>query len=283
MGTRGTRTGSRKIAKGHAWGMEQMSFLSDPGGSEEQDRETLLALYWSSGGPRWKHNSGWADNGAYLGDWYGVSLDDEGRVSKIDLTRNDLGGTIPAALGYMTHLCYLRLSSNNLTGPIPSTFGNLSRLTYLDIGSNQLTGSLPSDLGRLKEVSKIDFSNNLLGGPIPPEMAEIPNLTDLDLAENRLEGGINVEECLQNLMAKDREIAALRAQSFGRPVGETDGRDREPVTTPTAVIEGRIRHRQPLPRAVDETDGRCRKPLITPTATIEAITVLRLTAVIESR
>ncbi|CAN0462429.1 unnamed protein product, partial [Laminaria digitata] len=61
-------------------------------GSEKQDREALLALYWSSGGPRWKHNTGWATNGANLADWVGVSLDGDGRVSKIDLTRNGLEG-----------------------------------------------------------------------------------------------------------------------------------------------------------------------------------------------
>lgn len=56
------------------------------------DREALLALYWSSGGPRWKVNRGWAENSTNLGDWYGVSLDEAGRASKIDLKRNGLEG-----------------------------------------------------------------------------------------------------------------------------------------------------------------------------------------------
>ncbi|CBJ30567.1 Hypothetical leucine rich repeat protein [Ectocarpus siliculosus] len=183
----------------------------DRAGSEQQDREALLALYWSSGGPRWTRNQGWASNDADMGSWHGVTCKN-GRVVRLDLNRNGLVGTIPAALGGLANVVYLRMSFNSLTGPIPSTFGNLSRLNYLDIRSNQLTGSLPAELGKLTEVSKVDFSCNLLGGhippevgnmtglmlcwleknhiqgPIPAELANIPQLTDLDLAENRVEG-----------------------------------------------------------------------------------------------
>ncbi|CAB1103088.1 unnamed protein product [Ectocarpus sp. CCAP 1310/34] len=184
----------------------------DRAGSEQQDREALLALYWSSGGPRWSRNQGWASNDADLGNWHGVMCKD-GRVVRLDLDRNGLVGTIPAALGGLTKVVYLRMSCNNLTGPIPSTFGHLSRLNYLDIRSNQLTGGLPAELGKLTELSKVDLSCNLLGGrippevgnmtglmlcwleknhiqgPIPPELANIPQLTDLDLTENRVEAG----------------------------------------------------------------------------------------------
>ncbi|CAN0330649.1 unnamed protein product, partial [Ectocarpus fasciculatus] len=84
-------------------------------GSEQQDREALLALYWSSGGPRWTRNQGWADNDEDLGSWHGVTSKD-GRVVRLDLNRNGLVGTIPAALGGLTNVVYLRMSFNSLTG-----------------------------------------------------------------------------------------------------------------------------------------------------------------------
>ncbi|CAM9352984.1 unnamed protein product [Scytosiphon promiscuus] len=185
----------------------------DRAGSPRRDREALQALYWSAGGPRWTRNQGWVDNDDDLNSWHGVTVDKHGRVLRLDLNRNNLDGTIPAALGYLGHLVYLRMSFNSLTGPIPGTIGNLSRLNYLDVGSNQLTGSIPPELGKLTDVSKLDFSCNLLGGhippeignmtglllcwleknhiqgPIPAEMCDIPQLTDLDLAENRVEEG----------------------------------------------------------------------------------------------
>lgn len=61
-------------------------------GSQSTDREALLALYWSSGGPRWKRNHGWADNDEDLSTWHGVTLDEKGRVSRLDLNRNQLDG-----------------------------------------------------------------------------------------------------------------------------------------------------------------------------------------------
>ncbi|CAN0491073.1 unnamed protein product, partial [Ectocarpus sp. 8 AP-2014] len=56
-----------------------------------QDREALLALYWSSGGPRWTRSQGWASNDADMGSWHGVTCKD-GRVVRLDLNRNGLVG-----------------------------------------------------------------------------------------------------------------------------------------------------------------------------------------------
>ena len=59
---------------------------------QRDDREALLALYWSTRGPRWKRNQGWADNADDLSSWHGVTLDEHGRVSRLDLNRNQLDG-----------------------------------------------------------------------------------------------------------------------------------------------------------------------------------------------
>jgi Leucine-rich repeat (LRR) protein len=42
---------------------------------------------------------------------------------------------------------FVELSSNNLTGTIPAGFGKLPALSMLDLSSNQLTGDIPPYLG----------------------------------------------------------------------------------------------------------------------------------------
>lgn len=61
-------------------------------GSREADREALLALYWSSGGPRWKKQQGWVEGAPDLSSWHGVGVNSFGRVIRLNLQKNDLDG-----------------------------------------------------------------------------------------------------------------------------------------------------------------------------------------------
>lgn len=162
-------------------------------GSPSLDRECLLCLYWSTGGPRWTRQQGWAEGSRDLSKWYGVKVNELGRVVKLDLSRNNLDGTIPAAMGSLEEMSVLRLGGNSLTGPIPAALGNLLELTYLDLRSNQITGSIPADLGKMTEMAKLDLSCNLLSGPIPPELGGMHNLMLLWLEKNHIEGPIPPE------------------------------------------------------------------------------------------
>ena len=53
-----------------------------------------------------------------IGNWYGVTTNSAGRVTKLDLSNNKLIGEIPAALGQLTALRKLDLSNNKLIGEI---------------------------------------------------------------------------------------------------------------------------------------------------------------------
>lgn len=61
-------------------------------GAREADREALLALYWSTGGPRWRNQEGWAEGAHDVSTWYGVKVNAYGRVIKLDLCKNALEG-----------------------------------------------------------------------------------------------------------------------------------------------------------------------------------------------
>jgi Leucine-rich repeat (LRR) protein len=72
----------------------------------------------------------------------------------------------------------LQLTTNDLTGTIPSTIGNLTDLLVLGLGHNQLRGALPSDLGNLESLSKYNKSTFEIEAPewihsytLPPHLS----------------------------------------------------------------------------------------------------------------
>ena len=86
-------------------------------------RGVLRTFYEATDGPNWVNSDGWLTD-APLDQWYGVSIDEFGRVvglriSKVGGTgngvcgvRHGLQGTIPPELGGLTHLSDLRLNNN---------------------------------------------------------------------------------------------------------------------------------------------------------------------------
>ena len=58
------------------------------------DREVLLALYMTNGGPQWYRNGGW-NTDADISTWYGVKVRD-GRVVGLHLRKNNLKGKVPS-------------------------------------------------------------------------------------------------------------------------------------------------------------------------------------------
>ena len=58
------------------------------------DREVLLALYRTNGGPQWRRKTGW-DTDADISTWDGVTVRD-GRVVELDLGYNNLKGKVPS-------------------------------------------------------------------------------------------------------------------------------------------------------------------------------------------
>ena len=77
-------------------------------------RDALVTLYRAADGANWNRNDNW------LGDWYGVTTDDSGRVIDLDLSENQLTGEIPAELGNLVNLYTLLLAENQLTGCAPA-------------------------------------------------------------------------------------------------------------------------------------------------------------------
>ncbi|MCZ0940553.1 MAG: Ig-like domain-containing protein, partial [Caldilineaceae bacterium] len=88
----------------------------------------LVSLYNSTKGKDWTNSGNWLSE-APLDQWYGVTTDEEGRVTALDLNENGLIGELPPGLGELSRLVSLNLSGNRLSGTIPSELGQLTALT----------------------------------------------------------------------------------------------------------------------------------------------------------
>ena len=153
------------------------------------DQDILVALYNATGGPKWPNNTNWLTD-APLNDWYGVGADATGRIVRLQLTRNNLSGSIPRELGSLASLKYLYLYSNQLSGSIPRELGSLASLEELSLSSNQLSGPIPRELGSLASLRRLYLSSNQLSGSIPRELGSLASLEELSLSSNQLSGSI---------------------------------------------------------------------------------------------
>ena len=154
------------------------------------DRDILVALYESTGGPGWANREAWLTS-APLDRWHGVEVDAEGRVVSLDLSRNRLAGGIPHELGGLVNLRYLDLGGNDLSSSIPPELGNLANLRSLDLAGNELLGSIPPELGNLLNLESLYLDSNYeLSGAIPSELGRLSNLGALYLSNTDLTGPI---------------------------------------------------------------------------------------------
>ncbi len=177
------------------------------------DRAALVALYNATGGSNWNSNNNWLSD-VPISQWSGVTTDDNGRVTELDLSQNQLTGPIPPALGNLSNLQGLSLWGNQLTGPIPAELGNLSNLQGLSLSGNQLTGPIPPALGNLSNLQDLSLWRNQLTGPVPPALGNLSNLQELYLSGNQLTGPI--PSALSSLTSL--EVLSLNQNQLTGPV-----------------------------------------------------------------
>ncbi|URE08715.1 LRR receptor-like serine threonine-protein kinase [Musa troglodytarum] len=140
-----------------------------------------------------------------LPDWFWNNS-----ASSIDLSKNQINGTLPTSLEHVTNLATLKLSMNLLEGPIPrlppflsylylynnSFSGSLSsisptlELQLLDLSYNHINGSIPSFICNLTHLRILDLSSNQISGEMPWCWQETNSLLYINLADNKLSGEI---------------------------------------------------------------------------------------------
>ena len=153
------------------------------------ERLVLSHFYHATNGPDWTDDANWLTD-APVGEWHGVAVDEEGRVTGLRLDANRLTGAIPPALANLAKLESLSLGLNQLSGEIPSELAGLTELTWLGLHGNRLSGSIPPELVRLSSLTSLWLSDNQLSGSIPPDLDRLTALRELVLSRNRLSGEV---------------------------------------------------------------------------------------------
>lgn len=99
----------------------------------------LLDFFTKTQGTQWLTKTHWLSFTATAPcDWYGVTCNN-GRVSALELPRNNLSGTLPLSLGELGGLARLQLANNGLAGRLPPTLCKLApHLTAADLAYNRL-------------------------------------------------------------------------------------------------------------------------------------------------
>ena len=191
-----------------------MSEPEYPHGAEvdahEGDSLALVALYDSTGGANtWLRSSEWLQGPVF--EWHGITLDSNGRVTRVMLRFNDLYGQLPQAIGQLDSLRRLALDHNQLFGPIPTQLGQLKKLTHLWLSRNNFSGEIPSELSGMTELRELGLTGNNLEGLIPSELGQLANLKYLWLTGNSLSGTIPSE--LRHL-----EMIGLNENNLSGPI-----------------------------------------------------------------
>ncbi len=163
------------------------------------DSLALVDLYNSTNGANWNKHTNWLTTSP-VSTWFGVLTDEFNRVNDLELSGNNLVGTLPPSICHLTELLYfLNLNNNKISGSIPDSIGNLILLRNLNLSYNPLTGHLPSLLG-FSNMLTLRISNTNIDGTIPASINNNPSsLNEIDLSHNRLTGTVPNLDKLTNL------------------------------------------------------------------------------------
>merc|ERR1719384_1936131 len=81
-----------------------------------KDRVDLTRFYYNNGGSTWGDNTGWLTSSDHCADWFGVTCNDDHRVTSIIMTNNGVSGDYPEDLSSLDFLSSIHLTLNSLDG-----------------------------------------------------------------------------------------------------------------------------------------------------------------------
>ncbi|KAL2993618.1 hypothetical protein AAZX31_10G122500 [Glycine max] len=117
-------------------------------------------------------------NGTTYSEWYEQEVRQIMKGTELEYTRN------------LRLLVNMDLSNNNLSGSIPEEITLLSALQGLNVSYNHLSGHIPKRVGDMKSLESLDLSHDQLSGAIPDSISSLTSLSHLNLSYNNLSGPI---------------------------------------------------------------------------------------------
>ncbi|RDX97404.1 Receptor-like protein 12, partial [Mucuna pruriens] len=93
--------------------------------------------------------------------WMGVTCDNEGHVTALDLSGESISGGFDdsSVVFSLQHLQKLNLAANNFMSVIPSGFNKLEKLTYLNLSYAGFVGQIPIEISQLTRLVTLHISS----------------------------------------------------------------------------------------------------------------------------
>ena len=161
----------------------------------------LMALYKQTKGKTWTRNGGWGNTKLDLGNWEGITCDEDGNVTHIKLSDNNLQGKLPDVFYAFPKLKQVVLSKNQLTGCLPLSFGYLPENCKADVRHNKLSKStIYTPKHRIAKVSQ-----SIKCYPQQPEHGDFRLFIDCEVDLNPVNGYYADNECRLHHKATEGE------------------------------------------------------------------------------
>ena len=120
----------------------------------------------------------------------GAQLSGPSALTSLFLSQNQFSGDFSELLRY-TGLRVLDVSFNQINGTLPTQLGALSNLTSFRVSHTAMSGSLPTTLGLLTALKGLYLDNCSFTGSIPPQLAAVTGLISLNLTGNAFTGAVD--------------------------------------------------------------------------------------------
>ena len=128
----------------------------------------LSALYSSWGGAAWANNTNWLGTAGpcSINAWHGVECNSGAEVRMLNLSSNNLDGTIPPYIAGLSALEEIHLTDNKIAGTMPVELSLLGQMRAVVLDRNDLSGSIPCELGLLSGMHALVLKHNSISGTL---------------------------------------------------------------------------------------------------------------------
>uniref|UniRef100_A0A0E0MCZ2 Receptor kinase-like protein Xa21 n=1 Tax=Oryza punctata TaxID=4537 RepID=A0A0E0MCZ2_ORYPU len=136
-------------------------------------------------------------------------------LKKFGCAFNGIDGTVPGELAALRGLEELSIPGNRLSGGFPEAILNMSALVVPSLTMNRFSGMLPSVIGSsLPSLEEITIGGNFFQGNLPSSLANASNLVRIDMTDNNFTGVVPTSiGKLANLIRLSFQTNQLHARS----------------------------------------------------------------------
>lgn len=195
--------------------------------NQPADYAALEEFYNATNGDDWTNNTGWLTD-CDVCDWFGITCNTDGRVTRISLLSNNLVGTIETTnWTEIEQLEQLGLSLNAVSGSFPQSLWFLDELEQINMQDCELSGNFPSP-GSNASLRILDIGgNNFINAA--PIFGTCPELVTVNLANNNFvelgSSGFDPvrQPNLTTLLAQNNQFFEFLPEELGNyPAGQID-------------------------------------------------------------